>query len=87
MPVETLIENKQQLLHEQLAALPSVIVAFSGGTDSAYLAWAAHEALGPSSRARDGERKSNHERVIAVTALSPSFPASERALAEFHSLV
>jgi uncharacterized protein len=45
-------------------------VAYSGGTDSAYLAWAAHEALG------DG--------ALAVTADSPSLPAShKRDAAEF----
>ena len=40
--------------------MESVIVAYSGGADSAYLAWAAHQALG--------------DRAIAVTADSASFP-------------
>jgi uncharacterized protein len=43
-------------------------VAYSGGVDSAYLAWAAHQALGA--------------RVLAVTAISPSYPRSHRETAE-----
>jgi len=45
-----------------------LLVAFSGGADSAYLAWAAHRVLG--------------ERVLAVTALSPSFSAHDRRQVE-----
>jgi uncharacterized protein len=48
--------------------LPSLIVAYSGGVDSAYLAYAAHKALGP--------------RMVAVTALSASYSARDRAEAE-----
>lgn len=44
------------------------MVAFSGGVDSSYLAWAAHRALG--------------ENALAVTAVSPSYPASHREVAE-----
>ena len=65
MQVETPVEAKQERLQAQLAALPSVIVALSGGTDSAYLAWVAHETLA--------------EKALAVTAVSASLPASERA--------
>jgi uncharacterized protein len=43
-------------------------VAFSGGADSAYLAWTAHQTLG--------------ERALAITALSPSFSAYDRQQAE-----
>ncbi len=50
------LENKEQRLGERLSAVPSLIVAYSGGVDSAYLAYAAHRALG--------------ERMLAVTALS-----------------
>ena len=56
--------EKEQMLFASLADLPSLIVALSGGADSAYLAWAAHQALG--------------ERALSVTALSPSFSAYDR---------
>ncbi len=54
---------KRQLLHLTLEDLGSVLVAYSGGTDSAYLAWAAYQALGP--------------RMLAVIADSPSLPRAE----------
>src|ERR1700753_4279625 len=41
------LEEKEQALHARLGSLKSVIVAYSGGVDSAYLAYAAHVALGP----------------------------------------
>jgi len=50
-----------------LAGYESVVVAFSGGVDSAYLAIAASQALGP--------------RALAVTADSPSYPDTHRQLA------
>ncbi len=85
LPVQTDLEAKEERLRELLAELPSLIVALSGGTDSAFLAWMANEALGTSTRrpfdsAQGGSSPSarNHERVLAVTALSPSFPESER---------
>jgi uncharacterized protein len=59
---------KEAMLVEHLAALDSVVVAYSGGVDSAYLAWAAHRALGA--------------RALAVTAISPSYPRSHRDMAE-----
>jgi uncharacterized protein len=60
--------GKELLLQEQLAGFPSVIVALSGGADSAYLAWAAHRALG--------------QHAISVTALSPSYSAHDRTVVE-----
>src|SRR5271167_68813 len=61
-------EEKELLLLKQLAEFPSVIVALSGGADSAYLAWAAHRAIG--------------ERALSVTALSPSYSSHDRAVVE-----
>lgn len=37
---------KQRALHDLLSSLGRTLVAYSGGVDSAYLAWAAHQALG-----------------------------------------
>ena len=61
-------EEKENLLLARLAEIPSLIVALSGGADSAYLAWAAHEALGA--------------RALSITALSPSYSAHDRAIVE-----
>jgi len=61
-------EEKELSLLKQLAEVPSVIVALSGGADSAYLAWAAHRAIG--------------ECALSVTALSPSYSAHDRAVVE-----
>ena len=59
--------EKAGRLHGQLAGYQSLLVAFSGGADSAYLAWAATAALGSS--------------VLCVTADSPSYPDHHRQLA------
>jgi uncharacterized protein len=59
---------RQDALIGRLASVGRLIVAFSGGVDSSYLAWAAHRALGADS--------------LCVTAVSPSYPESHRAMAE-----
>ena len=61
------LPEKSALLHETLRSLDSLLVAYSGGTDSAFLAYAAHLALGP--------------RMLAVIADSPSLPRAELAAA------
>jgi pyridinium-3,5-biscarboxylic acid mononucleotide sulfurtransferase len=59
--------DKERALCDTLASLGSVIVAYSGGADSAYLAFIAHRTLG--------------NRAVAVTADSPSYPERHRQLA------
>jgi len=59
------LDGKRERLYALLRELESVVVAYSGGVDSTYLLAAALEALG-------------RERVLAVTAISPTYPASER---------
>src|ERR1700685_3181202 len=58
------LDAKERLLRD----MERVIVAYSGGTDSAYLAWAAHRVLG--------------ENAIAITADSASIPTSHKRDAE-----
>jgi len=60
--------EKESRLLEWLARQPSVLVGFSGGVDSAYLACVAHEAVGA-------------DRVLAVIGRSASYPAEQWAAA------
>ena len=62
------IEEKAAQATANLPAMGRVIVAFSGGTDSAYLAWAANRALGAN--------------AVAITADSASLPESHKRDAE-----
>ena len=62
---ETSIAEKAAQLHRELQSLGRTLVAYSGGVDSAYLAWAAHQALGP--------------RMLAVIADSPSLARTHLA--------
>ncbi len=57
------LKAKSQMLQSRLGELASLLVAYSGGTDSAYLAFAAHQVLG--------------RRMLAVIADSPSLPRRE----------
>jgi len=65
--LSTELEEKRTALEDRLASLDSLLVAYSGGTDSAYLAFVAHQVLGP--------------RMLAVIADSPSLPRAELAAA------
>ena len=62
------LELKRARLQAQLAAASSLLVAYSGGVDSAYLAYEAHQVLG--------------DHMLAVTALSASFSQLDREQAE-----
>ena len=61
------LDSKSRRLHDTLAGFGSIIVAFSGGVDSAFLAWAATQARGSA--------------ALCVTADSPSYPDHHRQLA------
>jgi uncharacterized protein len=67
-PISPELQRKDAALRERLRGASPLLVAFSGGVDSSYLAFAAHRELGSA--------------ALAVTAVSPSYPESHRAMAE-----
>jgi uncharacterized protein len=70
------LDQKLNALRRILRSLDAVLVAYSGGVDSAFLAWAAHEQLGDS--------------MLAVLADSPSLARSQKrdaiAFAQEHGI-
>jgi pyridinium-3,5-biscarboxylic acid mononucleotide sulfurtransferase len=62
-----ILNRKEDALRQALATWPAVIVAYSGGVDSAYLGWAATQVLG--------------RHALCITADSPSYPDRHRRLA------
>src|SRR5687767_4118997 len=70
------LQHKRAALEARLRALPRLLIAYSGGVDSALLAWCAHQVLG--------------EDMLAVIADSPSLArrqlADAVAFAEEHRI-
>lgn len=58
------LDKKYETLCAILQEMGSVVIGFSGGVDSTFLTYAAHDVL--------------KDRVLAVTAVSPTLPASEK---------
>ncbi|MCD6451081.1 MAG: ATP-dependent sacrificial sulfur transferase LarE [Acidobacteria bacterium] len=57
------LSAKEKRLKEIIEGYGSLVVAFSGGVDSSYLTYIAHQVLG--------------ERMLAITADSPTYPVHE----------
>jgi uncharacterized protein len=63
MPVANDLATKSAILQTHLGRLGRLLVAYSGGVDSAYLAWAAHQVLG--------------NKMLAIIADSPSLARTQ----------
>ena len=61
------LASRERRLYDVVGSFDSVIVAFSGGVDSSYLAWVATQVLGRA--------------AYCITADSPSYPDHHRQLA------
>jgi uncharacterized protein len=61
------LDEKERKLEELLRDMGAVVIAFSGGVDSSYLAYKAHSVLG--------------SRAVAVTGESASVPSHQRRMA------
>lgn len=66
-PPSSTLRAREAALGDQLRGVPALIVAYSGGVDSAYLAWRASRVLG--------------DQALCVTAESPSYPQHHRDMA------
>ncbi len=66
-PISSELQQKRDRLEAELRSAGRLLVAFSGGVDSSYLAFEAKRVLGP--------------QALAVTAESPSYPRSHREMA------
>ena len=66
-PDSAALTSRERRLYDVVGSFDSVIVAFSGGVDSSYLAWVATQVLGPA--------------AYCITADSPSYPDHHRQLA------
>ncbi|MBI4749642.1 MAG: ATP-dependent sacrificial sulfur transferase LarE [Acidobacteria bacterium] len=62
-PLLSSAETKEHQLRNWFANHAPVLIAFSGGVDSSYLSFIAHQELG--------------DRALSVTAISPSFPQDQ----------
>ena len=65
--MDALLQGSREALQGELRKYPRLAVAYSGGVDSAYLAWEAYQVLG--------------DRMLAVIADSPSLPRTHLAFA------
>jgi uncharacterized protein len=67
-PIPPELQRKETILQDVLRGARRLLVAYSGGVDSSYLAYTAHRVLG--------------DDALAVTADSASYPQSHREMAE-----
>ncbi len=71
------LQEKEQNLESVLRDIGKILVAYSGGVDSSYLAWKAHQVLGNNSLAVTGESASvpsNQRRMAMQIAAQFGFP-------------